>query len=80
MTGDWVSGPETLTEEQLGANRENLGASAQNHTLEDDYWKERTPDLSKINIPLLSSANWGGNGLHPRGNFEGFCEPSTKYS
>ena len=78
MTGDWVSGPETLTEEQLGANREDLGASAQNHTLEDDYWKERTPDLSKINIPLLSSANWGGNGLHPRGNFEGFCEAGTE--
>jgi predicted acyl esterase len=78
MTGDWVSGPETLTEEQLGANREDLGASALNHTLESDYWKTRTPDLSKINVPLLSSANWGGNGLHPRGNFEGFCEAGTE--
>ena len=78
MTGDWVSGPETLTEEQLGANREDLGASAHEHFLDDKYWKDRTPDLSKINIPLLSSANWGGNGLHPRGNFEGFYLAGTE--
>ena len=23
-------------------------------------------------MPLLSAANWGGQGLHPRGNFEGY--------
>ena len=32
------------------------------------------PDFSKIQAPLLSNANWGGQGLHPRGNFEGFLE------
>ena len=25
MNGDWVSGPETLTDEQMGANRYDLG-------------------------------------------------------
>ena len=32
---------------------------------------ERSADLSKVTVPLLSSANWGGQGLHTRGNFEG---------
>ena len=25
-----------------------------------------------MTVPLLSAANWGGMGLHPRGNFEGY--------
>ena len=59
MTGDYVSGPETLTKEELGCNREDLGASVKGHTLIDEYWNERTPDLTNIEVPLLSSANWG---------------------
>src|SRR5262249_24580765 len=31
----------------------------------------------KIRIPLLSAANWGGQGLHPRGNFEGFLHAAS---
>ena len=29
-------------------------------------------------MPLLSAANWGGMGLHPRGNFEGFLRAGSK--
>jgi uncharacterized protein len=29
-------------------------------------------------VPLLSAANWGGQGLHPRGNFEGFVRAASK--
>ena len=29
-------------------------------------------------VPLLSAANWGGHGLHPRGNFEGFVRAASK--
>jgi putative CocE/NonD family hydrolase len=73
LTGDWVSGPETLTEEQLGANRRNFYEDCLAHELDtDDYWQTRMPDWTKVEVPLLSSANWGGQGLHPRGNFEGF--------
>src|SRR5262249_31555976 len=28
--------------------------------------------------PLLSAANWGGQGLHPRGNFEGFVRAASR--
>ena len=75
FTGDWVSGPITLTEEELGANRNDFGEDCFSHKLStDEYWQSRMPDFSKIQAPLLSSANWGGQGLHPRGNFEGFLE------
>jgi predicted acyl esterase len=29
-------------------------------------------------VPFLSAANWGGQGLHPRGNFEGFTRAASK--
>jgi predicted acyl esterase len=29
-------------------------------------------------VPFLSAANWGGQGLHPRGNFEGFVRAKSK--
>ena len=36
------------------------------------------PDWSKVKVPLFSAANWGGQGLHPRGNFEGFVRAASK--
>ncbi|MBT5369646.1 MAG: peptidase S15, partial [Nitrospinaceae bacterium] len=72
INGEWSSGPDTLTDEELRANRTNYGQDLFDHPLVDDYWKERIPDLSKVNVPLLSAGNWGGVGLHPRGNFEGY--------
>jgi predicted acyl esterase len=35
-------------------------------------------DLSKVEVPLLSCANWGGQGIHPRGNFNGYLEAASK--
>jgi predicted acyl esterase len=79
LTGDWVSGPETLTEEQLGANRRNFYEDCLANRLDtDEYWQSRMPDWSKVRTPLLSSANWGGQGLHPRGNFEGFVRAASE--
>src|SRR5579871_5641961 len=77
-TGDLVCGPETLSEAELAANRCNFGADLLSHPLDDDYSKDRSPDWSKINVPLFSAANWGGQGLHPRGNFEGFMRAASK--
>ena len=33
---------------------------------------------TKVVTPLFSAANWGGQGLHPRGNFEGFVRAASK--
>ena len=78
MNGEWVSGPPTLSEEELGANRRDFWDDCQRYPLaSDDYWRSRLPDFSRIRAPLLSSANWGGQGLHPRGNFEGFVRSAS---
>jgi len=78
MNGDWVAGPQTLTAEELGANRFDFGALAFAHALDDEFWLSRMPDWSQVKVPLLSTANWGGQGLHPRGNFEGYVRSASK--
>jgi uncharacterized protein len=79
FTGDWVSGPDTLTEEELGARRRNFYQDCLANKLDtDQFWRSRMPDWSKVRTPLLSAANWGGQGLHPRGNFEGFVRSGSE--
>jgi uncharacterized protein len=79
FTGDWVSGPLTLTTEQLGSNRRTFHEDCLANELDtDEYWTSRMPDWSKVTVPVFSSANWGGNGLHPRGNFEGYVRAAAK--
>jgi len=78
VTGDTVCGPETLTEDELGKNRENMWAELLSRPLDGPYYLQRTADLSKVTVPLLSASNWGGQGLHTRGNFEGFVGAASK--
>jgi predicted acyl esterase len=78
INGEWGAGPETLPEEELISNRIDFGQDLLDHALIDNYWRERMPDFSKINVPLLSAGNWGGVGLHPRGNVEGYLQAATK--
>lgn len=80
MTGGMVSGPETLTDEALGGLRRNFAEDCLTNKLDtDEFWTTRMPDWSKVNVPLLSTANWGGQGLHPRGNFEGFVRSASEH-
>jgi uncharacterized protein len=77
-TGELVAGPETLREDELARNRTDPGEDLYEHYLEDEYYSERTADLSRVTVPVLSCANWGGHGLHARGNFEGFTQAASK--
>lgn len=77
-TGQSVAGPVTLSDEELATNRRNVHEDLKEHPLIDDWHRERTADLSLVDIPLLSCANWGGQGIHPRGNFNGFVEASSE--
>ena len=77
VTGELVCGPETLSEAELARNRCNFGDEILAHPLDDDYHKARSPIWSKVTAPLLTTANWGGQGLHPRGNFEGFLRAAS---
>jgi predicted acyl esterase len=78
LTGELVCGPETLPEETLAQNREDMWADLLAHPLDGPYYRERSGDLSKVTVPLLSAANWGGQGLHPRGNFEGYVHAASQ--
>ena len=78
VTGRWVCGNEALTDAELLKNREDFAGAALKHALNDEYWQSRMPDWSRVDVPILSAANWGGQGLHPRGNFEGFVRAASK--
>src|SRR5271163_695803 len=78
VTGELVCGDETLSDEQLARNRSSFGDEILAHPLDDDYHRARSADWSKVTVPFLSAANWGGQGLHPRGNFEGFVRAASK--
>src|SRR3981189_3491504 len=78
VTGALVCGDETLSDRQLQKNRCDFGDEILAHPLDDDYHKARSPVWERITVPFLSAANWGGQGLHPRGNFEGFVRAASK--
>src|SRR5215213_1663013 len=78
ITGDTIAGPETLPPHELAKNRADLSGEALERRLIDDYYRARTADFAQIEAPLLSAGNWGGMGLHPRGNFEGYLRAGSK--
>ena len=77
-TGEWVAGPETLPEDLLATRRADLAADIERRPLLDAWYTERNPDWSKVTVPMLSAANWGGQGLHPRGNIEAFVQAASE--
>ncbi len=79
VTGELVCGPETLSDAELAANRCDFGNDILAHPLDDDWHKARSPRWDKVKVPFLSAANWGGQGLHPRGNFEAFMRAASRH-
>jgi uncharacterized protein len=78
VTGVPACGDEALSDEALERNRCDFGAQIRSHPLDDDYHRARSPDWSKITVPFLSAGNWGGQGLHLRGNVEGFVRAASE--
>jgi predicted acyl esterase len=72
VTGEPAAGPETLPEEELAKNRADCPGDIKRRKFDDDFYASRTAKFEDIEVPLLSTANWGGVGLHSRGNFEGW--------
>ena len=73
-TGESVAGPVTLSDEELAKNRVDAFEELKQHPFDDAWHRARSADLSLVTVPLLTCANWGGQGIHPRGNFNGFTE------
>ena len=80
-TDPWLNelatGPETLTEEELAKNRIDVMPEVIKRPLDSQWYRDRSPDWSKVTVPFLSAANWAGFGLHPRGNFEAFTQAAS---
>jgi len=72
LTGQLICGDETFSEEELAERRADFVQAVSEHPFLDDYYRSRANDWSSINVPLLSAGNWGGQGLHLRGNTRGF--------
>ncbi|HEY4465716.1 MAG TPA: CocE/NonD family hydrolase [Streptosporangiaceae bacterium] len=76
VTGEPVAGPEVLTDAELAASRSDPPAELRNRPLDTPYYRERSGELEKITVPVLSAANWAHH-LHTRGNFEGYARAGS---
>ena len=76
-TGRPTSGP-PLNPQLLQGNRVHLLEEFAEHDLDDQWMKERSPMLERIEVPLLSAGNWGGLGHHLRGNTDGYQRAGSK--
>jgi uncharacterized protein len=77
VTGEPVAGPVTLAEGELAANRVDFERDIKQHPLDDDWYRARSVDWSRVKVPLLSAGSWGGNGFHLRGNIEGYLRAAS---
>ncbi|WP_295853771.1 CocE/NonD family hydrolase [uncultured Xylophilus sp.] len=70
-TGERTTGP-AFSPALLEGNRAEHPQDRLRHRLDDAWNRARTGRLSEIEVPVLSAANWGGAGMHLRGNVEGY--------
>jgi predicted acyl esterase len=77
VTGEQVAGSETLPENELVENRGNMWGDVSRNPLDGPYYRDRSAHWDKIKTPLLSAGNWGGHGLHLRGNTEAFVRAAS---
>jgi uncharacterized protein len=78
ITGEQACGPETLSDEELAERRADFAADVAEPELDGEYHRARSGDWERIDVPLLSAGNWGGHGLHLRGNVEGWVRSASR--
>ena len=49
------------------------------HPLRDEWWQSITPDLSRINVPMLVCTSFSDNLLHSRGSFRAFARAGSPH-
>ena len=79
MDGELVAGPDTFDDPDLERNRADLGFDVKSRPLFERWHFERNPDWDKVEVPMLSAGNWGGHGLHLRGNVEAYVQAVTEH-
>ena len=78
MDGELVAGPDTLDQDVLEQRRADLAADISIPPEINPWHEERNPDWQKVTVPMLSAGNWGGHGLHLRGNVEAFVRATSE--
>jgi uncharacterized protein len=77
FTGERSTG-EAIDPLVLPGNLSNLYEAGQQHRFDDAYFRQRTPRAERIEVPFLSAGNWGGLGLHLRGNVIAFEQAASE--
>lgn len=77
ITGGFVAGPETLPDDELAQRRVDPAQQALLRETDDPWYRDRSADWSRVTVPFLSAGNWGGHGLHLRGNVEAFVRAAS---
>ncbi|MPZ15435.1 MAG: CocE/NonD family hydrolase [Chloroflexi bacterium] len=67
------------SDEELAAQRADWPTELRRRPFDDEWYRERSADLSRITVPLLSAANWSSLHLHLRGNTEGFVGAASEH-
>lgn len=79
ITGDWLSGPEEVSDEELDRMQSGwLDEVDKEELITAKVYQDRKVDMDKVQVPLLSCGNWGGNALHLLGNVEGYLTAASK--
>ena len=73
-----VSTGAAINPDILPGNLANVYQAGLRHPFDDAYFKQRTPVAERITVPFLSAGNWGGLGLHLRGNVEAFERAASR--
>jgi predicted acyl esterase len=77
-TGARVCGDESMSDTALAASRCQFGDDILAHPFDDVYHRVRSAVWDRITVPFLSAGNWGGQGLHLRGNSESFMRAASR--
>jgi len=60
-----------------GGGHASMPDDLKSRPLCDEWYRERTVDLSQVRVPVLSAGNWGSIHLHLRGNLEGWAHAAS---
>ena len=76
-SGRAITGEQTFDAATLADNRADLVNDLRTHAFEDEYYRERTPRLDQVNVPVLATDDWSDQDLHLRGTIHGFLNAAS---
>lgn len=76
-TGERTTGP-AIEPGLLPLNRADHPDDRLTHRFDDEWNRERSGKPARVTVPLLSAGNWGGPGMHLRGNVEGYLAAASE--